>query len=202
LTRCPPASYENWVSWEAWSLFVVTETLLCLTPGPAVLFVLAQGLGHGAGAPLWASLGILAGNTFYFALSATSLGAVLVASYEAFFAIKWAGAAYLVWLGLCALRGCGTVLAVRPAADDGGSPRLIARGFAVQAANPKALVFFTALLPQFIDPAGSVAFQVSVLGATSVVIEFVVLAGYGVLALGCSPPCAARWRGRRGRPSA
>jgi homoserine/homoserine lactone efflux protein len=182
LTRCPPASYENRVTWEAWSLFVVTETLLCLTPGPAVLFVLAQGLGRGAGASLWASLGILAGNTFYFVLSATSLGAVLVASYDAFFAIKWAGAAYLVWLGLCALRARGTVLAVRPAVDGGGGQRLIGRGFAVQGPNPKALVFFTALLPQFIDPAGSLAFQVGVLGATSVAIEFVVLAGYGVLA--------------------
>src|SRR5262249_37840332 len=64
--------------------------------------------------------------------------------------------------------------------DDG--PRLIARGFAVQAANPKALVFFTALLPQFVDPAGNVVFQVGVLGVTSLAIEFVVLVGYGVLA--------------------
>jgi homoserine/homoserine lactone efflux protein len=165
-----------------WSLFAVTEALLCLTPGPAVLFVLAQGLGRGAGGSLWASLGILAGNTFYFALSATSLGALLVASHDAFFAIKWAGAAYLIWLGLRALRARGTVLAVRPAAGDLRGLRLVARGFAVQAANPKALVFFTALLPQFIDPARSVAFQVGILGATSVVIEFVVLAGYGVLA--------------------
>jgi homoserine/homoserine lactone efflux protein len=79
---------------------------------------------------------------------------------------------------------------------DAGGPRLIARGFAVQAANPKALVFFTALLPQFIDPVGSLAFQVGVLGATSVVIEFVVLAGYGVLAgraarVAETPPVAA-----------
>src|SRR4030095_11552888 len=115
--------------WETWGLFVVTETLLCLTPGPAVLFVLAQGLGHGGGAPLWASLGILAGNTFYFVVSATSLGAVLVASYDAFFAIKWAGAAYLVWLGLCALRGRGTVLAVRHAGG-GGGPRPVRGGLA------------------------------------------------------------------------
>ena len=169
------------MTWETWSLFVATETLLCLTPGPAVLFVLAHGLGGGAGAALRGTLGILAGNTFYFLLSATSLGAVLVASAEAFFVIRWGGAAYLIWLGLCALRGRGTVLAVRPAASDDG-PRLIARGFAVQAANPKALVFFTALLPQFVDPAGNVVFQVGVLGVTSLAIEFVVLVGYGVLA--------------------
>jgi homoserine/homoserine lactone efflux protein len=90
---------------------------------------------------------------------------------------------------------------VRPAAGDDG-PRLIARGFAVQAANPKALVFFTALLPQFIDPASSVAFQVGVLGVTSVAIEFVVLVGYGVLAgraarLAETPLIAACWSARR-----
>src|SRR5262245_65618717 len=88
--------YEGRVSWETWSLFAVTETRACPTPGPAVLFVLSHGLGRGAGASLWASLGILAGTTFYFVLSATSLGAMLVASYDLFFAIKWAGAAYPV----------------------------------------------------------------------------------------------------------
>jgi homoserine/homoserine lactone efflux protein len=173
--------YEGWVSWETWSLFAVTETLLCLTPGPAVLFVLSQGLGRGAGAALWASLGILAGNTFYFVLSATSLGAMLVASYDVFFAIKWAGAAYLVLLGVRALRARGEVLAVSPATGTTGGLRLVARGFTVQAANPKALVFFTALLPQFIDPAGSIALQVAILAVTSLVVEFVVLASYGGL---------------------
>jgi threonine/homoserine/homoserine lactone efflux protein len=168
--------------WEAWTLFVVTETVLCLTPGPAVLFVLSQGLGRGAVASLWASLGILAGNTFYFLLSATGLGALLLASYDLFFAIKWAGAAYLVWLGLCALRARGSLLDVRPATTGAAGPGLVARGFAVQAANPKALVFFTALLPQFIDPAGSVVLQVAILAATSIVVEFAVLAGYGLLA--------------------
>jgi threonine/homoserine/homoserine lactone efflux protein len=170
------------MTWEAWTLFVVTETLLCLTPGPAVLFVLAQALGRGAGAALLASLGILAGNTFYFLLSGTSLGAVLVASYDLFFVIKWIGSAYLIWLGVCALRARGTVLAARPAIGDAAGARLVARGFAVQVANPKALVFFTALLPQFIDPAGSVARQVGILALTSIAIEFTVLAGYGVLA--------------------
>jgi homoserine/homoserine lactone efflux protein len=173
--------YDGRVSWETWSLFAVTETLLCLTPGPAVLFVLSQGLGRGAGAALRASLGILAGNTFYFVLSATSLGAMLVASYDVFFAIKWAGAAYLVLLGVRALRARGEVLAVSPATGTAGGLRLVARGFAVQVANPKALVFFTALLPQFIDPAGNIALQVAILAVTSLIVEFVVLASYGGL---------------------
>ena len=67
------------MSGEIWLLFAVTETVLCFTPGPAVLLVLSQGLARGTASSIWANLGILAGNTLYFVLSATSLGALLVA---------------------------------------------------------------------------------------------------------------------------
>jgi homoserine/homoserine lactone efflux protein len=171
------------VSVEVWALFVVTETVLCLTPGPAVLLVLSQGLARGVGASVWANLGILSGNTVYFALSATGLGAVLVASYEVFSLIRWVGAAYLVWLGLMAFAGRSRALSVT-AGDAGpvGWGRMFGNGFVLQVANPKALVFFVALLPQFIDARGSVVVQVLILGATSVVIEFFVLLAYGAAA--------------------
>ena len=168
---------------DVWAVFAVTEAALCLTPGPAVLLVLSQALTRGARASLWSNAGILAGNTFYFLLSATGLGAILLASYDVFFAIKWLGAAYLVWLGMSAFFGRAATLSV----PVGGAPerrgaRMLADGFLLQVANPKALVFFTALLPQFIDPARAVPRQVAILAITSVVIEFVVLAGYGALA--------------------
>jgi threonine/homoserine/homoserine lactone efflux protein len=166
-----------------WALFAATELLLCLSPGPAVLFVVAQGLGRGGRHSLWANAGILAGNAFYFALSALGLGATLLASYRLFTAVKWAGAAYLVYLGLQTIRGAGLSLAPEnPARAETTGWRTLARGFALQTANPKALVFFVALLPQFIDVHGGVAAQVAVLAVTSVVIEFAVLAGYGFLA--------------------
>ena len=170
------------MSRETWLAFAITETVLCLTPGPAVLFVLAQALGGGRRAAFPASLGILAANTFYFLLSATSLGAVLVASYDLFFAVKWVGAAYLIWLGVRGLRARGSALGVSPAVGDPTGGRLVARGFAVQVANPKAIVFFTALLPQFVDPTRSVPFQLAILAVTSVAVEFVVLNVYGALA--------------------
>ena len=166
------------MTWEAWTVFVLTETVLCLVPGPAVLFVLAQGLGRGARAALAAAMGVLAANAFYFALSATGLGAVLLASYELFSAIKWAGAAYLVWLGVRTFRAAPTLRQVQAAA----AGRLVGRGFLVQVANPKALVFFSALLPQFIDPEARVLPQVAILGVTSLLIELAVLAAYGTLA--------------------
>src|SRR5262245_36388994 len=163
------------MSLEVWLAFCATETVLCLTPGPAVLFVVSVAMARGSRAGLAAALGILAGNAFYFALSATGIAAVIVASSQLFTALKWAGAAYLVWLGLRMLASRSR----EPAAVVAQAvPRAFARGFVVQAANPKALVFFVALLPQFIDPAASVGLQVLILGTSSVLIELLVLSGY------------------------
>jgi threonine/homoserine/homoserine lactone efflux protein len=168
---------------DTWAWFAITETILCLTPGPAVLLVLATALRRGALPSLASTCGILAANTAYFAVSATGLGAVILTSHELFFAIKWLGAAYLIWLGLNAFFAKRGSIATAPATIRAAAPRrLFVDGFVLQAANPKALIFFTALLPQFIDPTGSLPLQVAILGTTSVVIEFVVLAVYGALA--------------------
>jgi len=91
------------MSTHTWLLFALTEAVMSLTPGPAVMLVLSQGLKRGARGALWSNLGILTGNGVYFALSAAGLGAVLLASYDVFFAIKWLGAAYLVYMGVAAL---------------------------------------------------------------------------------------------------
>ena len=85
---------------RTWAMFAVTELLLCFSPGPAVLFVIGSALRHGAPASLRSNLGILSGNALYFALSAAGLGALLTASYTLFTALKWLGAAYLLWLGV------------------------------------------------------------------------------------------------------
>ena len=169
--------------WQTWMLFVATEAVLSLTPGPAVLFVLSQALRHGPAKSVWGTSGILAANTVYFALSATSLGAIIVASYKLFLVIKWAGAAYLIYLGVQSFLSKTPVLAVPEGGEtQGGGWRILRDGFVLQGANPKALLFFTAILPQFIDPRGAVAWQVFVLGASSVVVEFIILFGYGQVA--------------------
>jgi homoserine/homoserine lactone efflux protein len=162
---------------ETWALFCATETVLCFTPGPAVLLVVSLALTRGAPAGLAASVGILAANALYFVLSATGIGAILIASWQLFFLIKWLGAAYLIWLGV------GMVLArarrwseVDPAARGAVAP--LRHGMITQGANPKALLFFTALLPQFVDPHHAVAPQIAILGISSIVIEFLVLALY------------------------
>jgi threonine/homoserine/homoserine lactone efflux protein len=172
------------MGFESWILFVLTETVLCMSPGPAVLLVLSVGLTHGRRFGVLASSGILIANLFYFLLSATSLGAVLLASWEVFFLIKWVGAAYLVWMGfrMCITGEHVHIVAAECSPESKNGMGTLWHGVVVQGANPKAILFFTALLPQFVDPSRPFGTQIAILAVTSIVIEFAVLAGYAVLA--------------------
>lgn len=183
-----------------WWIYVCTEIVLCLMPGPAVLFVLSSALKAGARKSIASNLGILTANLVYFALSATGIGAILLSS-KLFFAVKWLGAAYLLVLGLRLLFGHEEVVtASEPALVDHKSHHLFFDGFTLQMSNPKAIVFFSALLPQFIRPNASVIPQILILGLTSTLIEFVILMGYGIAAGRASEiarqPRYARWTNR------
>ena len=164
----------------SWTMFVLVEAALCLTPGPAVLYVFSVGARYGAKTSFSANAGVVAGNSFYFVLSALGLSAVLLASHTVFLAIKWAGVVYLTWLGLKliweAKGGTPSVMTAPPAA------KIFRGGVVLQLANPKSFVFFGAILPQFVDPNGNIWLQFLILGVTSQVIEAVVLGMYGVTA--------------------
>ena len=168
---------------KVWTIFLLMETLQCLSPGPAVLFVLSQGLARGALASTWASCGILAANAVYLLLSATSVAAVLVGSRNAFSLITWVGAGYTVLLGVRTVLSSGKGLSLASSAkSDVSSTRLFTGGFVLQISKPGLLVFFVAVLPQFIIPGHSVARQVLILAVTSIAVEFVILSLYGMLA--------------------
>jgi homoserine/homoserine lactone efflux protein len=160
-------------------LFSLTELVLCLTPGPAVMLVVSQGVKNGFPACLRGVAGIMTGNTVYFTLSAMGLGALLVSSATLFQIIKWTGAAYLVFLGLKMLLSGKPLDEAEDAPREKSSARLFRDGLITQLSNPKAIVFFSALLPQFMRPGVSVVEQMAVLGIISLAIEFVVLFGYG-----------------------
>ena len=171
------------INWDTYWLYVLTEAALSLSPGPAVMLVIAYGLTQGARRSLYASLGILSANGIYFALSATALGAMLVASKPFFTTVKWLGAAYLVYLGLSALFGRPSPITVSKSSARGTTRRAIfLSALTLQLANPKTLIFFVAILPQFVDPALPIGAQMIWLAAGSVVPEFFILAGYGFVA--------------------
>jgi homoserine/homoserine lactone efflux protein len=174
------------MTFKTWLLFLVMETALSLSPGPAVFYVVSQGVRGAVRRALPAAAGIISANAVYFTLSATSLGAIIAASARFFTIAKWAGAAYLIYLGIKALLSAGASHAVAlgeaAPAEQGDRRRVYLGALTLQLANPKALLFFLALLPQFIDPAQALAPQMLILAATSMLPEFCILLGYGWLA--------------------
>jgi homoserine/homoserine lactone efflux protein len=183
------------VTLTGWWIFICTETVLCLMPGPAVMFILSTALKAGARKSVFSNLGILTANTVYFAVSATGIGALLLSS-KLFLAVKWIGAAYLVVLGLRLIFDHNhAVNAFENTAIDHKSHHLFFNGFTLQMSNPKAILFFSALLPQFLNPHASIVPQIVILGATSVVIEFSILLGYGIAGSAITPRYA-RWTNR------
>lgn len=170
------------MNWTTWWLFATTETVLCLTPGPAVLFVLSSALKSGARASLASNLGILTANAAYFALSATGLGALIETSSSLFAAVKWMGAAYLIFIGLRALLSKAGAIVPREGEAEPRGSKLFGGGFLVQISNPNNIIFFTAFLPQFLEPRNAIVPQIAILAATSLAIEFCVLLGYGLAA--------------------
>ena len=179
--------------WATLAAFVFLELTLCLIPGPAVLLTLSYALRRGTRGGLAAASGILAGNTLYFVLSGLGVIALLLASYRIFTLVKWGGVLYLAFLGLRALlarRGVApepsavvTADPLKPnAAQQAEDGRALSAGFFTQVSNPKAIVFFVAILPQFIDVHRPLWPQLGILTGASIAIELGVLTGYTLAA--------------------
>jgi threonine/homoserine/homoserine lactone efflux protein len=163
--------------------FVVASALLIVVPGPSVLFVISRGVALGRKAALLTVLGNEAGVMVQVVVVAAGLGAVLERSAVLFDVIRFGGAAYLVYLGVQAVRhrrDLSTVLdatAIRP------SRHIFREGFVVGVSNPKVIVFFTAVLPQFVNPdAGPVPVQLFVLGTVFALIALLLDSCWGMAA--------------------
>jgi homoserine/homoserine lactone efflux protein len=138
---------------------------------------------------------VLAANAVYFTLSASGLVAVHAVSAQAFRVIKWAGAAYLIWLGArMILRSFRTPPDAAPARAAVRVSRSFWQGFTTQAANPNLLVYFAAILPQFVDSRQPLPGQVGILAGSSFVIELAVLSIYAALASQAGRRAAPRFR--------
>jgi threonine/homoserine/homoserine lactone efflux protein len=184
------------------AVFAVTTFVLSATPGPGVLYVVGRSIGGGRRAGLASMAGIESGEAVYIAAAALGLTAVLATSAIALSVLRYAGAAYLVVLGIRAWRHPESEEAAdyKPASHWGA----YGRGLVVQLLNPKVAVFFLAYFPQFIRPSQAVAPQVLLLGFLYLAIAVATDTGYVLLASWIAGKIARteRARTRRARVSA
>lgn len=168
---------------ETWTLYVVTVLALMSTPGPSQLLMLSNSGTHGFRRALATAAGDLTANALQMLAAGLGLAAIVATSGNALAVIKWAGVAYLIWLGVRMIR--------RAKPDDPASvsaPRAVSlqslwmQGFLTSAANPKAVVFFAALFPQFLSGGSAFWPQFLILSVTYIVIDGVFLSVYGASA--------------------
>ncbi|HEY9105168.1 MAG TPA: LysE family translocator [Roseateles sp.] len=161
--------------------FLIATLVLALTPGPGVVFIVARTLAQGRAAGLASVAGVALGNLANAVGASIGLAALFAVSSLAFTAVRWAGAAYLVWLGLQALRQPTAPVDGRPPAP--AAPRKLFRdGFFVALLNPKTTLFFAAFIPQFLHGEGPQAAQALTLSVVFVAVAAVTDSGYALLA--------------------
>lgn len=184
------------MNYQLFSAFLLLTVILVLTPGPIVTLVIATGATRGVRAGLITVAGSTVGNALL--VSGIALGLSLVITYAAviFEWLRWVGAAYLVWLGIQSWRHAGKEAEVAP-------PRghvYFRRGFLAAITNPKTIAFFTAFLPQFIDPSLPAGHQLTVMCAVAVTMASVTDCGWAVVASAGRSlflrNASAKWLGR------
>lgn len=182
-------------SWPLFSAFLLASLVLAVTPGPGVFYVVTRSLVQGRRSGLVSVVGVALGNLGNALAASLGLAALFAVSAVAFMVVKYAGALYLVYLGVRMLRRAQDET---PVALDRDAPlgRIFRDGFIVALLNPKTTVFFAAFLPQFLSPGAPPMFQTMVLGGLFVAIAAVTDSAYA-LAAGAIAPALARARGVR-----
>ena len=159
-------------------IFFATTFAVVLSPGPAAICVASQGSANGWKRAFAGTLGVASANVAYFVLSATGIAALILASHLLFSIIKWCGIAYLIYLGISAFTSHGG-LQIKTG-DKKSRRKLFSQGFIVEFANPKALLYFAAILPQFINVTNPILPQILIMGLVTVCIDLTIYSVYGV----------------------
>ncbi|WP_289294840.1 LysE family translocator [uncultured Reyranella sp.] len=169
------------MNFETWAAFAAASSVLLVIPGPTVLLVVSYALGQGWRTALPMAIGVALGDFTAMTLSMLGLGALLATSATLFTVLKWAGAAYLVYLGIKLWRAGGTLDAA-PRTDRVSAARMLGHAWLVTALNPKSITFFVAFLPAFLDPKADFLTQMLVFETTFLVLAFANAFGYALVA--------------------
>lgn len=158
------------MNYQLFTAFLLITLVLVLTPGPIVTLVISTGATRGTRPALMTVAGSTVGNALLIAMIALGLNVVVQYTAEIFEVLRWVGAAYLIWLGVQAWRHAGEGSETLVAPNHGLYFR---RGFFVALSNPKTIAFFTAFLPQFVDPTLPAGHQLFVMCAVSILMALV-----------------------------
>lgn len=185
------------MSIDIWLVYVLAILILTASPGPSVLLCASKSVSSGLASARYAALGSVTAISIILTLSFTGLGVLIASSNAAFSAIKWAGAAYLIFLGIQALRSSTeSYEIIGDQHTNKAKLHHFTNGFIVGASNPKALIFFTALFPQFIDPSIGLFQQYLIFASTFIALELGWLLFYAHLAHRSSGWLLAKGRAR------
>jgi threonine/homoserine/homoserine lactone efflux protein len=169
------------MTFETWLAFAAASAVLLIIPGPTILLVVSYALGQGWRSALPVATGVALGDFTAMTLSMLGVGAILATSATIFTALKWLGAAYLVYLGIKLFRAGGT-FDVKPQTDRATTMKMVGHAWVVTALNPKSITFFVAFLPQFLDKHGDFFTQMVIFETTFLVLAFLNAAGYALIA--------------------
>jgi threonine/homoserine/homoserine lactone efflux protein len=169
------------MSLETWAAFTAAAAVLLVIPGPTILLVVSYALGQGWRTALPMAIGVALGDFTAMTLSMLGIGALLLASATIFTALKWLGAAYLIYLGVKLFRA-GDALRAEPRTPRSSALRMAAHAWLVTALNPKSLTFFIAFLPQFIDRHADFWTQMAIFESTFLALAFANVLGYALAA--------------------
>lgn len=159
------------MSLETWLYYVLTMLVLTATPGPSILFSVSNSLNGGLKKAFFGALGGTTAITIIMTLSFTGMGVIIMASELLFNIIKWVGVAYLIYLGISAIFSKENTYELTNKKQARSYKKTYISGFMVGASNPKAILFFTALFPQFINPSASLWEQYLILSITFIFFE-------------------------------
>lgn len=174
------------MSLETWFAFVAASMLLTITPGPSILLGVVHSMQYGVKKTLFTALGDISANFLQMLLVAIGLGVIIASSELAFTVIKWFGVIVLLYMGIKMLFASAKPIQTQQTLTKDAHPtRLYLSGFLVAAGNPKAIVFFSAFFPQFIDPTQSLFSQMLIMCPTMAILDFSWVMFYALSANRC-----------------
>lgn len=167
---------------EIWLTFVVTASIIIVVPGPTNIYIVGQSLSHGKKASIPLSAGVVTGDVLCISLSLLGVSALLALCSTLFAVIKYCGAAYLIYLGIKMLKYNSRIGTQHSPISSYSSKAIFRDIFLVNSLNPKGIIFYSAFMPQFVNPQQNITVQFIFLSLTFILLAFLNVVGYSLLA--------------------